>query len=260
MTAFTVLASNAQIVAEGRNGVPPEESQAAGPAPSKAPDSPSNAAGPAGNPAPAAAPDAFVPMTNRQKLAWTVGCVVEPRWILYSGLTAGLDQWRNSPPQWSQGAKGYARRFGAAHTLEAFEDTVWFAGVALRHEDVRYVRSARSGFLPRMADALKLGLLSRRDNGSIGFAYARTVSGLGTDLLARALYPDRKPFTAGAMLLSALRYVAVREALSVVREFLPDILKRRASAAGNLGIPAPATTRPQPPPGAGVPAPMPPQP
>jgi hypothetical protein len=52
---------------------------------------------------PAAPPDAYPPMTNRQKFAWTVGCVVDWKWILYSGARAGLDQWRNDPPEWKQG-------------------------------------------------------------------------------------------------------------------------------------------------------------
>jgi len=185
-----------------------------------------------------APPYVYVPMTNRQKFNWTMGCIVSPTWILYSAARAGLDQWRNGPPEWGQGAKGYARRLGAAHELEAFEDTVWFAGAALTHEDPRYLRSGRTGFFPRLADALKVGMLSRRDNGTVGFAYARTVAGLGTALFVGVVFPDEEAFTTRSILFSALQYVALREAQSVGREFLPDILKGNASkAVRNLGIP-----------------------
>ena len=60
--------------------------------------------------------------------------------------------------------------------------SVLFAGVALDHEDLRYPRSERHGFSPRTGDALRQALLSRRDDGSLGFAYARTVSDLGTTM------------------------------------------------------------------------------
>jgi hypothetical protein len=186
-------------------------------------------------------------MTTRQKLNWTMGCIVSPTWLLYSGARAGLDQWRDAPASWGQGAKGYARRYAAAHELETFEDTVWFAGAALTHEDPRYLRSGRNGFLPRLVDALEVGMLSRRDNGSVGFAYARTVAGLGTEMFEGVVFPDEEPLTAGTILVSMLRYVALREAQSVGREFLPDLLKGNASrAVRNLGLPLTTPVLPRP--------------
>jgi len=241
IAAFAAVMAYGQTVAAPRDDAPPDESQAA--------------AAPV-NTAPADPLYMYVPMTDRQKLAWTVGCVIDWKWLLYSGARAGFDQWRDDPPTWKQGARGYARRFEAAHTLEAFEDTVWFAGAALHHEDPRYLRSGRNGFFPRLADALKVGLLSRRDNGAIGFSYARTVAGLGTEMFARVVFPDEKAFTAGSILLDVLRYVGLREAQSIGREFLPDILKRDAArAVRNLGLPLTAPARPQPAASPGAPAP-----
>jgi hypothetical protein len=181
---------------------------------------------------------AYAPMTNRQKLNWTMGCIVSPTWLVYSGARAGLDQWRDDPSSWGQGAKGFARRYAAAHTLETFEDTVWFAGAALTHEDPRYLRSGRRGFLPRLLDALEVGMLARRDNGTVGFAYARTVAGMGTEMFEGVVFPDERAFTAGAIVTAAARYLILREAQSVGREFLPDLLKGDASrAVRNLGVP-----------------------
>ena len=88
------------------------------------------------------------------------------------------------------------------------------------------MRSQKHGFFPRFGDALRLALQSRRDNGSFGFAYARTVSDLGTSVLARSIYPDRRGVdgrTVGRMFLA---YFAGREVFGVVREFTPDILRR----------------------------------
>jgi hypothetical protein len=124
--------------------------------------------------------------------------------------------------------------------------SVWFAGAALTHEDPRYLRSGRNGFLPRLVDALEVGMLSRRDNGSVGFAYARTVAGLGTEMFEGVVFPDERAFTTGAIVTAAVRYVILREAQSVGREFLPDLLKGDASrAVRNLGLPLTATVLPR---------------
>jgi len=192
-------------------------------------------------------PYVYNTMTNRQKFNWTVGCIWSPTWLFYSGARAAFDQWRDDPPQWRLGAEGYARRYAAAHELEAFEDTVWFAGDVLTHEDPRYLRSGREGFFPRLADALEVGMLSRRDDGTVGFAYARTVAGMGTEMFERIAFPDEEAFTTGSILTDLLHYVILREAQSVGREFLPDLLKRDAAKAlSNLDIPLTTPARPLP--------------
>jgi hypothetical protein len=48
----------------------------------------------------------------------------------------------------------------------------------LDHEDLRRLRSEKTGFWPRTGDAIKFAFEARRDNGSVGFAYARFVSTL----------------------------------------------------------------------------------
>jgi hypothetical protein len=248
--AFLPIAALAAVLAHGQAVVAPQEdvsSQAAAIAPAPELGGTSVAASAPPEQGPAAPLYAYVSMTTRQKLNWTMGCIVSPTWLLYSGARAGLDQWRDAPASWGQGAKGYARRYAAAHELETFEDTVWFAGAALTHEDPRYLRSGRNGFLPRLVDALEVGMLSRRDNGSVGFAYARTVAGLGTEMFEGVVFPDEEPLTAGTILVSMLRYVALREAQSVGREFLPDLLKGNASrAVRNLGLPLTTPVLPRP--------------
>jgi hypothetical protein len=154
-----------------------------------------------------------------------VGRLIRPTWLLFTGLSAGYSQWKHRPPQWGQGSGGYARRFGTIYALAGVRQSVLFAGSALNHEDVRYPRSERRRFFPRMGDALKQAMLSRRDDGSLGFACARSVSDIGTTMLAMAVYPDRRPFTGRSMLRVAVIYLGAREALSVVREFTPDVVK-----------------------------------
>lgn len=166
----------------------------------------------------------YSPLTNGQKFDCTVGILAHPTFLVGIGLGAGIAQLQHAPSQWPLGAEGYGRRFGTFYGIAAFRQSVLFAGTALTHEDPRPLRSERHGFLPRTADALKLGLQSRRDDGSLGFAWARSVADLGTGTLAMAVYPGH-PITGRSMMTLSLGYFAGREASSVFSEFAPDIAK-----------------------------------
>lgn len=166
----------------------------------------------------------YSPLTNGQKFGCTIGVLVRPTFLLSVGLGAGIAQLEHAPSQWGQGAEGYGRRFGTFYGIAAFRQSVLFAGTSLLREDPRPLRSERHGFLPRTVDALKLGLQSHRDDGSHGFAWARTVADMGTGTLAMAVYPGQH-ITGRSMLNLSLGYFAGREASSVFSEFAPDVSK-----------------------------------
>jgi len=170
------------------------------------------------------APAHYSPLTNGEKFDCTVGVLAHPTFLVGIGLGAGIAQLEHAPSQWELGAEGYGRRFGTFYGIAAFRQSVLFAGTALVHEDPRPLRSERHGFLPRTADALKLGLQARRDDGSLGFAWARSVADLGTGTLAMAVYPGH-PITGRSMITLSLGYFAGREASSVFSEFAPDVAK-----------------------------------
>ena len=63
-------------------------------------------------------------------------------------------QLNNEPAAWGQGMEGYSKRFANRFGRFALQETYEAAGAALLQHEVRYVRSNRSGFLPRAAHAL----------------------------------------------------------------------------------------------------------
>ena len=166
----------------------------------------------------------YVPLTGGEKFGCTMGVLVRPTFFVGVGLGAGIAQLEHAPSQWGQGAEAYGRRFGTFYGIVAFRQSVLFAGTSLLHEDPRPLRSQRHGFVPRSVDALKLAMQSRRDDGSVGFAWARTVADMGTGTLAMSVYPGH-PITGRSMLTLSLAYFAGQEASSVFSEFAPDIVR-----------------------------------
>jgi len=172
----------------------------------------------------AAAPKRYEPLTDREKADLTVSRLVRPAALISVGIGAGIMQAEGWPSRWGGGAEGYARRFGTIYGIAAAHQSLLLAGSVLTHEDPRPLRSQRHGFFLRAADALKNAMLSRRDNGSLSFAYARTISDLGTVTLANAVYSGSGSITAGNMGRVALFYAGGQELFGVVREFSPDII------------------------------------
>ena len=125
--------------------------------------------------------------------------------------------------------EGYGHRFGIFAGLLATRQSLLFTTSKLDHEDLRRLRSEKSGFWPRTGDAIKFAFEARRDDGSVGFAYARFVSDFGTGILARQLYPNQTAGSLantqprGSILQFALSTVAADVVGNVFFEFSPDI-------------------------------------
>src|SRR5215467_4241048 len=62
-------------------------------------------------------------------------------------VTAGAiwGQMLNRPHEWGQGAAGFAKRFASGAAEHGVKTTVEFGVATLRHEDLRYHRSGKTG-------------------------------------------------------------------------------------------------------------------
>jgi cyanophycinase-like exopeptidase len=172
----------------------------------------------------------YIPQTGREKFDQTLGLLFRPATALSLGAAAGIAQANNAPKEWGQGMEGYGHRFGIFAGLLATRQSLLFTTSRLDHEDLRRLRSQKSGFWPRTGDAIKFAFEARRDNGSVGFAYARFVSDLGTGILARQLYPNKPAAGSlssnqqrGSVLQFGLGTVAADVLGNIFFEFSPDI-------------------------------------
>jgi len=172
----------------------------------------------------------YIPQTGREKFDQTLGLLFRPGAALSLGVAAGMAQASNAPKEWGQGMEGYGHRFGIFAGILATRQSLLFTTSKLDHEDLRRLRSEKAGFWPRTGDALKFAFEARRDNGSVGFAYARFVSDFGTGILARQLIPNQPGAGSpannqprGSVLQFGLATIGADVLGNVFFEFSPDI-------------------------------------
>jgi len=82
--------------------------------------------------------------------------------IAGSAFAAGIGQFSNAPPEWNQGVKGYARRFGSDFGIVTVGTTTRYGLAELLREDTLYYRCECRGVLPRMNNAMLSTLTARR--------------------------------------------------------------------------------------------------
>ncbi|MBV8831119.1 MAG: carboxypeptidase regulatory-like domain-containing protein [Acidobacteriaceae bacterium] len=133
------------------------------------------------------------PLSPAQKthLAWRT--LVDPATFAAVGITAGIQQERNSYHQFGQGAEGYAKRFGAdyATTANGIVITTVVAD-SLFHQDPRYFYSGQGTTRQRAWYAIKSAFRTKGDNGKWQPPYASVVGMVASAELSQAYLPGSR--------------------------------------------------------------------
>jgi hypothetical protein len=165
------------------------------------------------------------PLTRKEAFEAYVLSTVGPVPILGEAAGAGIGQWMNSPEEWGQGWGAYGKRFGSNMGYNALRQTITFGGGLAFHEDTRYFASHAQGFWPRTKHALASTFSARHPDGSQRFAVSSTAGVIGAAALSSMWGPPSWK-GAGNIAQNAGISFASTAAFNVVREFLPDILRR----------------------------------
>ena len=164
-------------------------------------------------------------MSPGAKVRYNLIHAVKPTDFFQTALGSGLAQWRNAPDEWGQGWDAYGKRYGSRFAQHMVKRTVLLGIQAIDGEDPRRIRSERQGLWPRTTDALKYTFVAQRDNGSRGFAYSRVIASYTGGFVSRQWHPARlHTFTAGVA--SGSISIGVETGMSVLNEFMPDILRK----------------------------------
>jgi len=143
-----------------------------------------------------------------------------PSAIAGSATSAAWGQWVvDEPPEWPDGGRGFARRFGAASLTTAITETSLSLLSAASRQDARYYRCPCTGLGPRLAHAIKVTFMARRPDGSAAFSLAKTASPFVGPLVTRStIYPERYTYGDGA--LSGAYAVLMNAGWNLAREFI----------------------------------------
>jgi hypothetical protein len=161
----------------------------------------------------------FVFPTRRERFNRYLKSTVGPFALARSAVSAGIDQWRDHPEEWQQGASGYGKRFASGFGQNAIQQTVTYGIDSAFGLDTGFQRSKRKGFFPRMTDALVENLVSRTRSGKRVISVPRFAGAYSSGLISHAAwYPERYSYKDG--LRSGTRSMVAGFALNLVREFV----------------------------------------
>jgi hypothetical protein len=146
--------------------------------------------------------------------------------VLLSAGYAGFDQFRDDPPSYGGGVKGYAKRLAANYADQAIGN-IMTEGLlpVLFHQDPRYFQRGKGHTMRyRFGYALSRVIVTDSDSGRRQFNYSEWL-GNAAAVGVSNLY-NRDDRTASANAVRLFEYVGIDAVSQVLKEFWPDIKER----------------------------------
>jgi hypothetical protein len=166
------------------------------------------------------------PLSRKQKLHIAFRTAIDPASFGIAAFDAGLSQAQNDFPGYGQGAKGYAKRFGASYA-DNFDGTLIGNAIfpILLKQDPRYFRRGTGSFRSRLLYSLSTTVWSKSDNGKWGPNYSNVLGNLAAGGISNLYYPssDRGAALTFERGFTVTAYGAFG---GVFNEFWPDIAKK----------------------------------
>ena len=104
-----------------------------------------------------------------------------------------MNQARNHPRDYGQGAEGFGKRYGAGFA-DGLTDGLFVTGVypSLLRQDPRYYRLGDGGFSHRAGYAVTRILVTRQDSGRKAFNFSEVLGSFSSSALAMTYYPKER--------------------------------------------------------------------
>jgi hypothetical protein len=147
---------------------------------------------------------------------------VKPDSVLGPMFGAAVNQARNEPPEWGQGAQGFGVRFASGYGRMLISRTIRFGVAAADHEDPRFIPSGEMGFWRRLTSATVHVFVVPTDRGTELPAFSRLAGIYGAAFISNAWYPLSRANTSHAFARGSTALSAT-VGWNVLREFWPDI-------------------------------------
>ena len=166
----------------------------------------------------------LVPMTAKQRREiYLQGTLATPGVYLKRMFDAGIDQWRNSPPQWGQGWGAYGERFASREGQFVAANSLAALGNAALHYEVRYDQCNCQGFWPRTRHAIMRNFLTYdRSEQQLRPQWGLYAGSFGGGVISTAWKPHpRNAFAEGGRAMAG--QVAWGSLLNIFIEFSTDV-------------------------------------
>jgi hypothetical protein len=185
------------------------------------------------------------PLKPRQKFKLAFRSAIDPVTFFTTGALAGIQQARDTYPDYGQGAEGYGKRYGADYA-DIFIGRILGAAVfpSVFHQDPRYFYQGTGTISSRAWHAISSAFICRGDNGKRQFNYSHILGNLAAGGISNLYRPDDdRGF--GLAIDNALLHTAANAAGNLAREFaLKEITTKIPAYAKGKQKPAIEPTKP----------------
>ena len=133
------------------------------------------------------------PLSSKQKLHLGLKTLLDPVTFTAVGITAGIQQKKNSYYQFGQGSEGFGKRFGAAYATAA--NNLLITSVladSVLHQDPRYFYSGRGTKAQRAWYAIESAFRAKGDNGKWQPPYAGLIGAIAAAEISETYYPGSR--------------------------------------------------------------------
>ena len=162
------------------------------------------------------------PLTFGERLKIYERSFIRPESVIGPALGAGIGQWRDTPPEWGQGADAYGVRFASGFGRSIISRTIEFGFASADHEDTRFFPSNETGVWRRTRHAIAGTFVSRTPSGGSMPAFSRFAGAYGAGFIANAWEP-RSQNDAGHALERGSTALLSSVGWHIFEEFWPDI-------------------------------------
>jgi Carboxypeptidase regulatory-like domain len=162
-----------------------------------------------------------VPLTTGQKYRLALRMSLDPITFASAALTAGFEQGQNEFPGYGQGAKGFAKRYGASYA-DGFNSMLIGDAIlpSILHQDPRYLYKDTGSIRSRALYAIASVVICRGDNGHWQPNYSNVFGNLAAAGISNLYYPSTNRYGAQLTIDNSLLVTASGAIGALFEEFL----------------------------------------
>jgi hypothetical protein len=159
------------------------------------------------------------PLKPKQKFRLAIRSATDPVTFFTPTTLAGIQQARDTYPDYGQGAAGYAKRYAADYG-DLFIGRMLGSAVfpSLFHQDPRYFYQGTGSISSRVWHALSAAIITRGDNGRHQFNYSHVLGNFSAASISN-LYRPEEDRGVSLVIQNALLHTATNAAGNLAREF-----------------------------------------